>query len=314
MQKHKVIVIAGPTASGKTALSIELAKQINGEIVSADSMQIYKEMNIGTAKPDEEEKAGIKHYLMDFINPDQRYSVADYKKDAKQAIKEIIEKGKTPIIVGGTGLYINSLIYEIDFNEIETDLEYRNELEKIVEEKGLEYLYNKAVSIDDEAMQKISKNDKKRILRVLEIYHQTGKTKTMLEKESRTREVEYDYKVFAINMDREILYDRINKRVDIMLEKGLIEEVKNVLEKYTEFPTAMQGLGYKEVVEYLEEKITKEEMIEKIKQESRRYAKRQLTWFRKNEDIVWLDGLEETKDNVEKILAIFGTRQKIAKE
>lgn len=305
MQKHKVIVIVGPTASGKTALSIELAKQMNGEIVSADSMQIYKEMNIGTAKPDEEEKAGIKHYLMDFINPDQRYSVADYKKDAKQAIKEIIQKGKTPIIVGGTGLYINSLIYEIDFNEIETDLEYRNELEKTVEEKGLEYLYNKAVSIDEEAMQKISKNDKKRILRVLEIYHQTGKTKTMLEKESRTREVEYDYKVFAINMDREILYDRINRRVDIMLKKGLIEEVKNVCERYSEFPTAMQGLGYKEVVEYLEEKLTKEEMIEKIKQESRRYAKRQLTWFRKNENITWLDGLEETKKNVEKILKIF---------
>jgi len=301
MQKAKVIVIAGPTASGKTALSIELAKQINGEIVSADSMQIYKEMDIGTAKPDKEEMDGIKHYMMDFISPDKRYSVADYKKDAKRAIKEIIEKGKTPIVVGGTGLYINSLIYEIDFNEIERDLKYREELEKTVEEKGLEYLYNKAISIDEEAMQKISKNDKKRILRVLEIYHQTGKTKTMLEKESRTREVEYDYKVFAINMDREILYDRINRRVDIMLEKGLIEEVKTIWEKYSEFPTAMQGLGYKEVVEYLENKVSKEEMIEKIKQESRRYAKRQLTWFRKNENIIWLNGLEDIIINVEKI-------------
>lgn len=307
MQKDKVIVIAGPTASGKTALSIQLAKEINGEIVSADSMQIYKEMNIGTAKPDKEEMDGIKHHLMDFVSPDQRYSVADYKKDAKIAIKEILEKGKVPIVVGGTGLYINSLIYEIDFNEIETDLSYREELEKIVEEKGLEYLYNKAVSIDKEAMEKISKNDKKRILRVLEIYHQTGKTKTMLEKESRTREVEYDYKVFAINMDREILYDRINRRVDIMIEKGLIEEVKSICEKYKEFPTAMQGLGYKEVVEYLENKISKEEMIEKIKQESRRYAKRQLTWFRKIENIVWLDGLEETEKllgRVQKFLKI----------
>lgn len=307
MQKDKVIVIAGPTASGKTALSIQLAKEINGEIVSADSMQIYKEMNIGTAKPDKEEMDGIKHHLMDFVSPDQRYSVADYKKDAKIAIKEILEKGKVPIVVGGTGLYINSLIYEIDFNEIETDLSYREELEKIVEEKGLEYLYNKAVSIDKEAMEKISKNDKKRILRVLEIYHQTGKTKTMLEKESRTREVEYDYKVFAINMDREILYDRINRRVDIMIEKGLIEEVKSICEKYKEFPTAMQGLGYKEVVEYLENKISKEEMIEKIKQESRRYAKRQLTWFRKIENIVWLDGLEKTEKllgRVQKFLKI----------
>ena len=302
MQKDKVIVIAGPTASGKTALAIQLAKEINGEVVSADSMQIYKEMNIGTAKPDKEEMDGIKHHLMDFISPDQRYSVADYKKDAKNAIKEILKNGKVPIIVGGTGLYINSLIYEIDFNEIETDLKYRQELEKAVEEKGLEYLYDKAVIIDKEAMEKISKNDKKRILRVLEIYHQTGKTKTMLEKESRTREVEYDYKVFAINMDREILYDRINRRVDIMLERGLVDEVKSICEKYKQFPTAMQGLGYKEVVEYLENRINKEEMIEKIKQESRRYAKRQLTWFRKIENIIWLDGLKDTKNNVKAIL------------
>ena len=302
MQKDKVIVIAGPTASGKTALAIQLAKEINGEVVSADSMQIYKEMNIGTAKPDKEEMDGIKHHLMDFISPDQRYSVADYKKDAKNAIKEILKNGKVPIIVGGTGLYINSLIYEIDFNEIETDLKYRQELEKAVEEKGLEYLYDKAVIIDKEAMEKISKNDKKRILRVLEIYHQTGKTKTMLEKESRTREVEYDYKVFAINMDRKILYDRINRRVDIMLERGLVDEVKSICEKYKQFPTAMQGLGYKEVVEYLENRINKEEMIEKIKQESRRYAKRQLTWFRKIENIIWLDGLKDTKNNVKAIL------------
>ena len=301
MQKSKVIIIGGPTASGKTVLSIELAKRINGEIVSADSMQIYKEMNIGTAKPDKEEMQGIKHYMLDFLNPNQAYSVADYKKDAKKAIKEIIEKGKTPIVVGGTGLYIDSLIYEIEYIDIKTDFEYRNKLEKIVEEQGLEKLYQEAKKIDPKAMEKISENDKKRILRILEIYYQTGKTKTELDNNSR-KEPEYDYKMFAIDMDRDVLYDRINKRVDIMISKGLIEEVKNIYDRYNEFPTSMQALGYKEVVEFLENKISKEEMTEKIKQESRRYAKRQLTWFRKNKDTIWLNGQEDLEKNINIIL------------
>lgn len=299
---EKVIVIGGPTASGKTGLSIELAKRINGEIISSDSMQIYKEMNIGTAKPDKEEMQGIKHYLLDFVSPDKRYSVAEYKKDAKKAIKEIIKKGKVPIIVGGTGLYIDSLIYEIEYPQIETDLKYRKELEQIVEKKGLEYLYEQAKKIDEKAMQKISINDKKRILRVLELYKQTGKTKTQLEIESRKNKPEYNYIVFAINMNREILYDRIDKRVDMMIEKGLIQEVEELYKKYKKMPTAMQGLGYKEVVEYIQKKCKKEEMIEKIKQETRRYAKRQLTWFRKNKEIIWLDGLESTQANVQKII------------
>ena len=302
MQKEKVIVICGPTASGKTALSIELAKQINGEIVSADSMQIYKDMDIGTAKPTQEEKQGIKHYLIDFVSPDERYSVADYKQDAKKAIREILKKGKVPIIVGGTGLYVDSLIYEIEYPNIEFDEKYREKLEKEVEENGLEELYEKAKEIDNEAIQKISKNDKKRILRILEIYHATGKNKTEQEKESRKKKVEFDYKVFALKWDREMLYERINKRVDIMLEQGLIEEVKSIYEKYNKFPTAMQGLGYKEVVEYLENKTTKEEMIEKIKQETRRYAKRQMTWFRKNKQTIWLNGEDKKQNNTQIIL------------
>ena len=301
-EKHKVIVICGPTASGKTALSIELAKKINGEIVSADSMQIYKDMDIGTAKPTKQEMGEIKHYLLDFVSPEDRYSVAQYKQDAKKAIKEIINKGKTPIIVGGTGLYVDSLIYEIEYNDIKLDEEYRKELEKIAEEQGLEELYKKAVEIDPEAMKKISQNDKKRIMRVLEIYHSTGKTKTEQEKESRKNPVEYDYRVFAINWDREILYQRINKRVDIMVDQGLIEEVKEILNKYDKFPTAMQGLGYKEVVDYLNGIYTKEEMIEKIKLETRRYAKRQLTWFRKNKQTIWLDGTNDIQNNVNIIL------------
>lgn len=283
-------------------MSIELAKKIDGEIISCDSMQIYKDMDIGTAKPTKEEMQGIKHYLIDFVSPDERYSVADFKKDAKKAIKEILAKGKTPIIVGGTGLYVDSLIYEIEYQNIEFDEKYRERLEQQAEEQGLDKLYEMARKIDGEAIKKISPNDKKRILRILEIYHATGKNKTEQEKESRKKEVEYDYKIYALSWDREKLYERINKRVDIMLEQGLIEEVKNVYNKYEKFPTAMQGLGYKEVVEYLEGKTSKEEMIDKIKQETRRYAKRQLTWFRKNKQTIWLDAQDKIQNNINIIL------------
>ena len=237
---EKVIVICGPTASGKTSLSIELAKKINGEIISADSMQIYQEMNIGTAKPTIEERQGIQHYLLDFVSPEERYSVADYKKEAKKAIGEILQKGKVPIVVGGTGLYIDSLIYEIEYPEISFDETYRKQLEQRVQEEGLESLYKEAEKIDPLAIRKISPNDEKRILRILEIYQATGKTKTEQEKDSRKNPVEYDYLVFALKWDREVLYERINKRVDIMIEQGLIEEVKNILENHKKFPTAMQ--------------------------------------------------------------------------
>ena len=285
---EKVVVICGPTASGKTSLSIELAKKINGQIISADSMQIYDEMDIGTAKPTKEEMQGIKHYLLDFVEPNQRYSVADYKKDAENAIEDILQKGKVPIIVGGTGLYVDSLIYGIEYPNIEFDENYRKKLEKRAEKEGLEKLYEEARKIDPQAMEKISRNDQKRILRVLEIYNATGKTKTEQEIESRKNGVKYDFRVFAIDMPREILYERINKRVDIMIQKGLIEEVENLLKKYNEFPTAMQGLGYKEVVEYIQGKVLKEDMIENIKRESRRYAKRQITWFKKNKQTIWI--------------------------
>jgi tRNA dimethylallyltransferase len=297
-------VIGGPTASGKSKLAVELAKKVNGEIISADSMQIYKEMNIGTAKVNKEEMQGVQHYLVDFVSPDERYSVSNFKKDAEKAIEEILEKGKTPIVVGGTGLYIDSLIYGIEFQNEEVDLEYREKLNKIADEKGLESLYKKAQEIDPEAMKKISINDRKRIIRVLEIYHKTGKTKTEQELQSRKNEVKYEYKVFAITMDREKLYERIEKRIDFMIEQGLIEEVKQILEKYHTFPTAMQGLGYKEVGEYLEGSCTKEEMIEKIKKETRHYAKRQLTWFRKNKETIWLDGEKSTDENVSIILGL----------
>lgn len=215
-------------------------------------MQIYKGMDIGSAKPTKEEMQGIPHYMIDIAEPSQRYSVAEYKKQAENSIREVIKKGKVPIVVGGTGLYINSLANGIDYIDTKLDEEYRRNLEERAEKEGLEKLYKEAKQIDEEAIKKISQNDKKRIIRILEIYKQTGKTKTELDKLSRQKEIEFDYQLYVTNMEREKLYERINKRVDLMIEQGLIEEVKQILEKYKEFPTAMQALGYKETKEYLE--------------------------------------------------------------
>ncbi len=302
----KVIVIVGPTASGKTALAVELAKRIDGEVISCDSMQIYRDMSIGTAKPSVEEMDGVPHYLIDFVSPDVRYSVADFKRDAEEKIRFVLDRGKVPILCGGTGLYVDSLVYGIDYPEIEFDQGYRDELMAVADsEDGLEKLYEMAMKIDPDAVLKISRNDKKRITRVLELYRATGKTKTELERESRKNGVKYDYRIFAIDMDREKLYDRINKRVDLMIEQGLVDEVRDIVKKYDKFPTAMQGLGYKEVVEYFDKKLTMDEMIQKIKQETRRYAKRQLTWFRKNKSIVWIDGLDDREKNLEIIINDF---------
>jgi len=304
-KKPKVIVICGPTASGKTSLSIALAKAIGGEIISADSMQIYKHMNIGTAKVTKEEAQGIPHYLIDVVEPNERYSVADYKKAAEKAIEEIIAKGNTPIIVGGTGLYVDALIYGIEYPEIEWDKDYRAALETRAKEEGLAALYKEAKEIDPQACEKISENDQKRILRILEIFHATGKNKTWHEIESRKKGVPYTYYVYALDMERSRLYDRINRRVEKMLEEGLVEEVQTLLNHYAEFPTAMQGLGYKEVVAFLQGSISRQEMKETIQQESRRYAKRQITWFRKNKQTIWLKTsgtAEEEQNNLHIIL------------
>ena len=301
--KNKIIVICGPTASGKTSLSIELAKKIDGQIVSADSMQIYDEINIGTAKPSKEEMQGIKHYLIGNVPITKRYSVSDFKKDAEEAIEQILKDGKNPIVVGGTGLYINSLVYGIEYPDIDVDLEYRDKLEKIAAEEGLEKLYKKACEIDEQAMQKISPNDKKRILRVLEIYNATGKNKTFLEEKSRENGTKYNYDIYAINFDRETLYNRINKRVDKMIVDGLIEETEKLYKKYGDsIVTGAQAIGYKEVVEYIKGETNKEEMIEKIKMETRRYAKRQITWFKKIDNIKWINGEDSIDQNISIIL------------
>lgn len=285
--KPKVIVIVGPTASGKTSTSIKLAKELNGEIISADSMQIYKEMNIGTAKPSLEERDGIKHYLMDIVSPEETFNVTMYKKMAEEAIEEILSHGKLPIIVGGTGLYVSTLINGIEFSEVKEDVDYRKEMQALAESKGPNYLHDMLKEIDPIAAENIDMNNVRRVIRALEIYKVTGKTKTQLDKES-IKETKYDYLVYGIETPREKLYDRINLRVDKMLEEGLIEEVKTLLEKYKISKTAFQGLGYKEVKEYLDGQVSYEDMIEKLKMETRRYAKRQLTWFRREKKIKWL--------------------------
>lgn len=285
--KPKVVVIVGPTASGKTAVSIELAKKINGEIISADSMQIYKYMDIGTAKPTLDEMQGIKHYMLDVVMPDETFNVAKYKKMAEEAIEEILKKGKVPIIVGGTGLYVNTLVDGIEFAEVPGDEKYRNELIEKAYREGAMSIYKELEKIDSEAAIKIDPQNIRRVARALEIYKTTGKTKTQLDIESR-KEVKYDYRLFGMEWDREILYQRIDLRVDKMLEAGLIEEVKNVTTKFKISNTAVQGLGYKEVIEYLNGNLTYDEMVQKLKLETRHYAKRQLTWFRRDKRIKWL--------------------------
>lgn len=286
-EKPKVVVIVGPTASGKTAVSIELAKRINGEIISADSMQIYKYMDIGTAKPTLEEQDGIKHYLIDVVLPDEHFNVVKYKELAIKAIEEILRKGKIPIIVGGTGLYINTLVNGIEFTDTNNDQEYTNTLMKRYKEYGIDDLFDELKQIDPESAQIIDKNNVRRVIRALEIYKVTGKTKTQLDKES-LKDVKYDYLMFGLEWDRNILYDRINKRVDLMLENGLVDEVKSIMEKYQISNTAIQGLGYKEVIEHLNGNISYDEMVKTLKLETRHYAKRQLTWFRRDKRITWL--------------------------
>ncbi|MBO5179435.1 MAG: tRNA (adenosine(37)-N6)-dimethylallyltransferase MiaA [Clostridia bacterium] len=297
--KPKVVVIVGPTASGKTAVSIELAKKINGEIISADSMQIYKEMNIGSAKPTQEEMQGIYHHMIDVVEPTENFNVAKYKEMAEECIEKILAKGKVPIIVGGTGLYVSTLTNGIEFSEIESDVEYRKELENIAnQENGIDILFNQLKEIDPETAKVIDKNNVRRVIRALEIYKVTGKTKTQVDRES-IRELRYDYRIFGMLWDRQELYDRIDKRVDIMIDMGLVEEVEKLYENGIS-STAMQGLGYKEIIEYLQNKITLDEAIEKVKQETRKYAKRQMTWFKRDKKIIWLEA--ENRDDVVKYI------------
>ena len=296
-----VIVIVGPTASGKTSLSIELAKRINGEIISADSMQIYRYMDIGTAKPDADEISGIKHYLIDEIYPDEEFSVAKYRELAIKYINKIIKEGRHPVIAGGTGLYINSLVYNINFSETISDWPLREQLKKESEEKGSRYLHNKLMEIDPEAAVKIHENDIKRIIRALEVFKHTNKPISLHQQLSRLEPPPYNYLIFGLRMERARLYERIEKRVDIMFEQGLVNEVRKLQKMgYEKNITAMQGLGYKEIFAYLRGEATLDEAKFIIKRDTRHYAKRQLTWFKRLENIHWMDVDEDT--NIEKLV------------
>ncbi len=285
-----LVIIAGPTAVGKTSVSIELAKEINGEIISADSMQIYKGMDIGTAKISESEMKGVKHYLIDIINPDENFSVSDFQSKASDFIVSIISKNKIPIVVGGTGLYINSLVYDLDFTQAVSNWDLRDKYLELSKEHGNQYVYDELKKVDIESANRIHINDTKRIIRALEIYHETGKPMSYFYKDFRKENDKYNIIFIGLTMDRNKLYDRINKRIDTMIEEGLIKEVNNLLNMgYSEELVSMQGLGYKEIIQYIKGNYSLDEAIEILKRDSRRFAKRQLTWFRRDEKIKWIE-------------------------
>ena len=288
--KEKLLILAGPTGVGKTELSIKLATALNGEIVSTDSMQIYKYMDIGSAKIEPEEMGDVTHHMIDVVLPDIPFSVVDYKTMAERCINEIHGNNKLPILTGGTGLYINALTCNMNFTEAENDLDYREELTSLVEKHGNNYIHEMLREIDPISYSEIHANNVKRVIRALEVYKVTGKPFSAFNAGKEFYNSKYDVYYYVLTMDRERLYNRINKRVDIMLEKGLIDECIKLKELgYNSTMQSMQGIGYKEVLYYLENKITLQEAVEMIKQGSRNYAKRQLTWFRKDPRAKFLD-------------------------
>ena len=301
--KKPLIILTGPTAVGKTELSIAFAKAVNGSIISADSMQVYRYMDIGSAKITKEEMDGIPHYLIDELEPQEEFHVVRFQEMARRAMEEIYAQGRIPIITGGTGFYIQALLYGIDFTENEQDISYRQELEKLAKEKGAEFLHDMLKSVDEKAAEEIHANNIKRVIRALEFHHLTGQKISEHNETERKKESPYAFCYFVLNDERERLYDRINLRVDLMLQNGLVEEVKALKEMgCTRDMVAMQGLGYKEILDYLDGKITLEEAVYLIKRDTRHFAKRQLTWFRRERDVIWVNKQDFQYDN-EKILA-----------
>ena len=289
MNKPKILCVVGPTASGKADYAVELALKCGGEVVSCDSMQIYKHMDIGTAKPTADEMKGVKHHMIDIIEPNESFSVARFSEMARECIDDILLRGKMPVLCGGTGLYFDSTINNINFIQMDTDEEYRKYLESAAKEFGNEYVYKILKRVDEESAESIHPNNLKRVIRALEIYKTTGKKKSELDKEQLSEPL-YEPEITGLMRDREVLYDRINKRVDIMMEKGLVEEVSELIKMGIDTEaTSMQAIGYKEIIEYLDGKTSLSDAVDKIKRESRRYAKRQLTWFKRNEKIHWIN-------------------------
>ncbi|WP_235822709.1 tRNA (adenosine(37)-N6)-dimethylallyltransferase MiaA [Cytobacillus massiliigabonensis] len=287
-KREKVVVLIGPTAVGKTKLSIELAKRFNGEIISGDSMQIYKGMDIGTAKIKPSEMEGIPHHLIDIKKPEEPFSVAEFQELVRLKIAEISQRGKLPMIVGGTGLYIQSVIYDYQFSDAPSDERFRVILEKRAEAEGNEKLHQELMEVDPESAKKIHPNNVRRVIRALEVYHCTGKTVSDYQ-EKQQPELIYQTAIIGLTMQRDILYDRINKRVDLMVRDGLLPEVENLYMQGLKDCQSIQAIGYKEIYEYFQEHLTLEEAIIQLKQNSRRYAKRQLTWFRNKMNVNWFD-------------------------
>lgn len=303
MKKKPMVILTGPTAVGKTALSIELAKQIGGSIISADSMQVYKYMDIGSAKIRREEMCGIKHYLIDTLEPSEEFHVVRFQELAKQFLEEIYREQKIPIVVGGTGFYIQALLYDIDFTEQACDEAYRRELEQLLSEKGPQYLHDMLRKVDEKSAETIHANNSKRVIRALEFYHLSGRKISEHNEKERQKESPYQYAYFVLTDERSRIYERIDQRVDKMTEQGLVEEVRN-LKKIGchRGMVSMQGLGYKEILDYLEGELTLDEAIYIIKRETRHFAKRQLTWFKRERDVIWLNK-EKYGDKDEELLA-----------
>ena len=294
-----LVILTGPTAVGKTSLSINLAKAINGEIISADSMQIYKGMDIGTAKIMPEEMDGVTHHLIDVIDPTEDFHVVRFKEMVEAAIEEIYAKGKVPIICGGTGFYIQAILYDIDFTENEIDKSYRESLEKYAAEFGQETLHDKLKAIDPESAESIPAANVKRVIRAIEYYEQTGEKFSVHNATQKEKNSPYNFAYFVLNDDRQLLYNRIDARVDKMIDEGLIDEVKSLVAKgVKKGMTAMDGIGYKELLDYLDGNGSLEDAVELIKKKSRNYAKRQLTWFRREKEVIWLDKTVYTSEDM----------------
>lgn len=292
-KKEPLIIITGPTAVGKTAVSVELAKKIGGEIISADSMQIYKYMDIGTAKVTKEEMGGVPHYLIDELSPLDEFNVTVFQKKAKKAIETIRGRKKVPIIAGGTGFYIQAVLYDVDFEENDGDMSYREELRKTADEKGADFLHEELKKVDYEAAEQIPAQNVKRVIRALEFYRQTGGKISEHNQMQRAKTSPYDFMYFVLNDNRSILYERIEKRVDIMLQDGLLQEVKSLIDMGCKREmVSMQGIGYREFFDYFEGKASLEEAVAQLKTDTRHFAKRQLTWFRREADVRWIN-LEE---------------------
>lgn len=311
---NRIIVLVGPTAVGKTYTSVELAKKFNTEIISADSMQIYKYMDIGTAKVTEDEKQGIPHHMIDIIYPDENYSVLEFKNDAEILIDKLLMDNKTPVIVGGSGLYVNSLIYDLHFGKVKSDLKIRDYYTSMYNEHGEDYLYNKLIEVDPESADKIHKNNVKRVIRALEVHDITGKKFSQMNTDIRKKSDKYEPILIGLSMDRKILYERINERVDNMINDGLIDEVKGLLNKgYNKNLVSMQGIGYKEIVDYLEGHIELEESINILKRNTRRFAKRQFTWFLNDENVKWfnISTVKEIDKSVQEIYTYILSLQNI---